>query len=986
MAVGQYEDDEDDDESLDIGEELLAALDAIESAGTFASKGELPYLDPQIKVKDVGTITLPLQEAQARQMIDQAHQAPYGKGSETLVDTAVRNTLELNPDQFELGNPEWDSYVEKACAFVARDLGIDAPVSAELYKMLIYEKGAMFKPHTDTEKSAGMFATLVIGLPSPHEGGDVVVKHQGDKMTLETQKHGFSYVSWYSDVVHEVLPVRSGYRWVLTYNLCIDPSQQRPTACLQTEGARYLHEILKTWIGQKDRDMSHAYYRLDHEYTQANISLNALKGRDMAAVHLLKDISKTLNVEIFLALLAKSEFGSCEYYGDYRRKRYYYRARDYGFRDFDDEDDEDADYYGRRGARHELQEVFETSYEITSLVDLDGCRLVKDMELEKDNVLQEECFKEVDPEEDYTGYQGNSGPEATHWYRAVVIVPRDSIADFLAKSWARESIYMSIDQRENVTSVIGYLAKTLLHTSGNQSVIEPLKDLCRKVWSPDQGEEFGSFRERLALPEPANTKVLQAAITLKDQDFIKNAAEHHDGNLSLEFFKWTRDQLDAGTTSFDDIKDSLLRAIRGFPELWKRQVAIKNLVPPTESMPEDVKSWINTVHDGILEMILQQELGAEDGYAVVDMIPGYHDFAYLSNRVLPAVEGRLAAPSFLLAFLSRLHQCITEGSFSSDNGTNLYRQVARSLVDKIDIYTLHGEVRDERPAKLSPYWAPRTTPPPKSFVVTDKTLVDFISTLTRVFPDSDSIMGFLSRRICFRAPAIEASKFHLLWLPFLHSLGKFCETNSIPSSSPDYRQIFAAILKAYFNTYVGEEPTTDASFARSSVGCYCGDCTWLNEFLKDPSQTVCRFPMGKQRRQHLHNTLEAAQIDCTHETERVGSPHTLVVTKTFRDHDKAVAEWKKRKAEATIKVHDFSKSELTVWLGEDYDRLMKMVDPRSSSGRSARTVPPSQRLAPIKPNQQTRPSISRNEACPNPVAGRKRKATDTDVVDLAEDD
>lgn len=33
---------------------------------------------------------------------------------------------------------------------VAADLGIRSHVSAELYKMLIYEKGAMFKAHTES--------------------------------------------------------------------------------------------------------------------------------------------------------------------------------------------------------------------------------------------------------------------------------------------------------------------------------------------------------------------------------------------------------------------------------------------------------------------------------------------------------------------------------------------------------------------------------------------------------------------------------------------------------------------------------------------------------------------------------------------------------------------------------------------------------------------------------------------------------------------
>lgn len=52
--------------------------------------------------------------------------------------------------------------------------------------MLIYEKGAFFKAHTDTEKIPGMFGTMVICLDSAHEGGDVIVKHQGKTKVLES--------------------------------------------------------------------------------------------------------------------------------------------------------------------------------------------------------------------------------------------------------------------------------------------------------------------------------------------------------------------------------------------------------------------------------------------------------------------------------------------------------------------------------------------------------------------------------------------------------------------------------------------------------------------------------------------------------------------------------------------------------------------------------------------------------------------------------
>lgn len=133
-----------------IMEGLREALDAIRPAGSFAAFRRLRLTSiNSILVHDVGNIAgFPLQEAAARQLIEKARQAPYGKGSETFVDTSVRNTWELDASQLDL-SPQWASTIDKACAWVARQLGITAPVRAELYKMLIYEKGAMFKAHTE---------------------------------------------------------------------------------------------------------------------------------------------------------------------------------------------------------------------------------------------------------------------------------------------------------------------------------------------------------------------------------------------------------------------------------------------------------------------------------------------------------------------------------------------------------------------------------------------------------------------------------------------------------------------------------------------------------------------------------------------------------------------------------------------------------------------------------------------------------------------
>lgn len=52
-----------------------------------------------------------------------------------------------------------------------------------------------------------MFGTLVICLPSKHEGGAVRLSHAGKEMVFESDQgsaYRISYMAWYADVTHEV--------------------------------------------------------------------------------------------------------------------------------------------------------------------------------------------------------------------------------------------------------------------------------------------------------------------------------------------------------------------------------------------------------------------------------------------------------------------------------------------------------------------------------------------------------------------------------------------------------------------------------------------------------------------------------------------------------------------------------------------------------------------------------------------------------------
>ena len=85
-----------------------------------------------------------------------------------------------------------DSVVERA----ALGLGAGAGVVAELYKLLIYDEGSFFVSHRDTEKSAGMFATLIIALPSLHSGGELSVRHRERGVQLDLRGADFSELAW----------------------------------------------------------------------------------------------------------------------------------------------------------------------------------------------------------------------------------------------------------------------------------------------------------------------------------------------------------------------------------------------------------------------------------------------------------------------------------------------------------------------------------------------------------------------------------------------------------------------------------------------------------------------------------------------------------------------------------------------------------------------------------------------------------------------
>ena len=307
-----------------IGAALLNSLRSVERPGDFCVGGTREIFMPTIDVDGVGRIAFPVQPIQAEQLVASAEAAPYGRGEATVVDRKVRRTWQVDSAKIRIGGRHWDKTLAGLVEDVALGLGVGEPVAADFYKLLVYDAGSFFVDHRDTEKVPGMFATMVLVLPSIHSGGELVVKHLGREVVFDVHPEEPSevgFAAFYADCVHEVRPVQTGRRLTLVYNLRF-VGRGRPLKApdYRAEHGRVV-ELLRGWTSAED-EPDKLILPLEHVYTPAELSFSALKGADAGVASVLVKAATEADCDLHLALVSIEESGSAEHTGYYSRRRW----------------------------------------------------------------------------------------------------------------------------------------------------------------------------------------------------------------------------------------------------------------------------------------------------------------------------------------------------------------------------------------------------------------------------------------------------------------------------------------------------------------------------------------------------------------------------------------------------------------------------------------------------------------------------------------
>jgi hypothetical protein len=444
--------------------DIADLLEAIAPPGSFAVQLSAPAEALRIEVTDVGPLALPVSPRTVSRLLDAAQPSRYGFRERTLLDRKVRDSSEIPAKQIRIDQPRWNETLLPLLEEIRAGLGLAEGIelTAELHNMLVYGRGQFFRQHQDSEKSDDMIGTLVVTLPSQFRGGELTVEQNDEVMTFRGSRTALQLVAFYADCRHEVEPVTSGARVVLTYNLlakgmagATPPAiDARNIDALAGAMERHFQTPAKTWSGGDDSPPDRLVYLLDHEYTARGLRWDLLKGADAPRAAVLAAAAERLDCAVFLAQADVHETWECE--ADWDQSYRHSSWRDDDNDEYDGgsgDDDEDGDHPDEGDLT--LSNLIDSDIELRSWVASDSIKPAAISSIVDDKEL---CYTrpsvDLRPfQREYTGYMGNWGNTLDRWYHraAIVLWPREREFVLRARaspSWALKDVLNTLRGRE----------------------------------------------------------------------------------------------------------------------------------------------------------------------------------------------------------------------------------------------------------------------------------------------------------------------------------------------------------------------------------------------------------------------------------------------------------------------------------------------------------------------------------------------------------
>ncbi len=796
---------------------LEDVLARVKRPGDFFAMGALDAPMPRIQIEGVGVLSFPVPRAQVRALIAQCERAPFGRGPETILDTSVRKVWQLER-KVEIGGRSWARTFDEILTTVAAQLGCaDANVTAHFYKLLVYDAGAFFKAHRDTEKIDRMFGTLLIVLPSPHAGGDLVVRHAGRAVTLNlcgTEVSELTYAAFYADCEHEVLPVTAGNRICLVYNL-LQGSPRKGRAQTMLAAPDYGAETVAA-----ANLLAHAFgnpnapakivWLLEHQYSSAGLLFATLKNADAALASVLRVATVRADCALHLGLVHIEEFGMAQYLGDDP-------YGDSGWRDSRDDSEEDDEDEAASSNDFEVIEVVDGDSYVDHWVNPQDAHVdFGALPLGDGEVLPARALDGEAPDAqrlmEASGNEGASFERAYH--RAVLVMwPRDRFVDVLLQA--------------GVGAALPYLEARVASPGERVDSAHPAV--------------LAEVRQVVAAWERNVAKAAQDA-----QDYAQDAydEEAHDDEEGYEQERRDQDRYveEDDREDISLILDNRRAADRG------RMVALLDRLGDVALLERFVGGVVTAQFDGTEAVAL---------IAAATLL-GAKRCGELFSRLVQLNMQR--TPRGCAGFWIRLVR-ERQAPLRSDWAAAL-RDIGGAVVEALLGLGRSAARREHHDARH----ANRATR------IDAEALADLLEGLSTL--ELTRLRGAACAAVMADAATFDTRAVIAPALRKVHERG----ISAIADNAVRRLWVHAATVLLARSDH--PPPTPQDWRQPVNLSCKCDDCRELAAFAAEPQQHTHRFRVRKDRRQHLHRQIDGRKLDMTHVTERKGSPQTLVCVKT----------------------------------------------------------------------------------------------------------
>ncbi|KAJ9651861.1 hypothetical protein H2198_008893 [Neophaeococcomyces mojaviensis] len=850
-------------------ENIAYELDEIDESGSFAYASEIkPAPNPGLTVEGIGDIGLPLTQRDAEALISKCRLSPFGRGSETVVDTNVRNSFELNPSQFAFRNPAWSASIDAIVGIVYAELGLTCGrqnVIAELYKLLLYEEGAFFKSHQDSEKTRGMFGTLVVCLPSEHQGGAVLLKHNKHEYTFDSSKtssFGTSFAAWYSDVFHEVQRVTGGRRLALTYNL-VQKAVSTPQKAPDGDKDIRLTNVLQAYnkavnMAKNDSFPPYLIYRLEHKYSRHGLTIKGLKGDDEKRIKRLNAVCEKIGFDIYLGSVKKT------------------LHRD------DDCDDE----------------VFDRDEGFEYINGIDGTAIDVKPTYSKRYVINTDGYETEDEEadeEEHAGYTGNEGCPAEYIYRdsVALIVPPSRRVDLLVS-----------EQGDNYTKIMkvldSFTSQNLEKGSYNYDQFVRLLEIV--VARQDNyhrsyywySSYWADIEKQKRQKRECLEKIAKIAADWDLPDVWEDIkAEFRLAPKCLEAFGGFL----ARNKAVDEWDKALQELLESSPRIDSRLEGLESINTGlhNEEASVDVACAFSLFTLRMLKKWLSEfsSVRQTDGKALADVLWKHsHEHPDIEKAIMEKIQE--SHTTVLVAFLIQWAEYST-----GETLTDRVRQPLQSTM-KLLWNSFEFEL-PVYPKLTSRDFGNRDPAPTERDVLTSEDLIRVLDVANRAEIDNFDAFGLLTvMQIALQNVSSAYAKEHLL--PLLSQIVKRAvpalETvqNSTSTVPEEVKAFLIEGLTTVIKKHIGPKPVRSTNLSLPRGSCNCSDCSQVNSFLASSTKKQFDFPCSKKRRAHLHSMFtDRANGKYEVETLRNSSPNVWRITKTFdKIYKTRLQEWTSR--------------------------------------------------------------------------------------------